>query len=105
MKNQYYLDCDGRIFEHHTTEYIKNKMKEIGNYFETKEEAEKAVEKLKAWKRLKDAGFYFVEDAIEENSKHKYILRLECENEKIMKTIPECKFLFKDLKILFGGKE
>ena len=25
----------------------------IGNYFETKEEAEKAVEKLKAWKRLK----------------------------------------------------
>ena len=28
--------------------------KEIGNYFETKEEAEKAVEKLKAWKRLKD---------------------------------------------------
>lgn len=31
--------------------------KEIGNYFETKEEAEKAVEKLKAWKRLKDKGF------------------------------------------------
>lgn len=27
--------------------------KQIGNYFETKEEAEKAVEKLKAWKRLK----------------------------------------------------
>lgn len=33
--------------------------KEIGNYFETKEEAEKAVEKLKAWKRLKDKGFRF----------------------------------------------
>lgn len=32
---------------------------EIGNYFETKEEAEKAVEKLKAWKRLKDKGFRF----------------------------------------------
>lgn len=31
--------------------------KEIGNYFETEEEAEKAVEKLKAWKRLKDKGF------------------------------------------------
>lgn len=29
----------------------------IGNYFETEEEAEKAVEKLKAWKRLKDKGF------------------------------------------------
>lgn len=31
----------------------------IGNYFETEEEAEKAVEKLKAWKRLKDKGFQF----------------------------------------------
>ena len=29
----------------------------FGNYFETKEEAKKAVEKLKAWKRLKDKGF------------------------------------------------
>jgi hypothetical protein len=33
--------------------------KAIGNYFETKEEAEKAVEKLKAWKRLRDKGFRF----------------------------------------------
>ena len=33
--------------------------KEIGNYFETKEEAEKAVEKLKAWVRLKAKGFRF----------------------------------------------
>lgn len=36
-------------------------MIEIGNYFETKEEAEKAVEKLKAWKRLKDKGFRFID--------------------------------------------
>lgn len=33
--------------------------KAIGNYFETEEEAEEAVEKLKAWKRLKDKGFKF----------------------------------------------
>jgi hypothetical protein len=32
---------------------------EIGNYFSSREEAEKAVEKLKAWKRLKDKGFEF----------------------------------------------
>ena len=31
----------------------------FGNYFETEEEAKKAVEKLKAWKRLKDKGFRF----------------------------------------------
>ena len=35
------------------------KLKEFGNYFGTKEEAEKAVKKLKAWKRLKDKGFRF----------------------------------------------
>ena len=79
--------------------------REIGNYFETKEEAEKAVEKLKAWKRLKDAGFYFIYDAIEEGSKHKFILRLECNKENIIKPIAECKSLFKDLKTIFGGKE
>ena len=33
--------------------------KELGIGFETEEEAEKAVEKLKAWKRLKDKGFRF----------------------------------------------
>lgn len=38
--------------------------KSIGNYFETKEEAEKAVEKLKAWKRLKDKGIKFKESSI-----------------------------------------
>ena len=37
----------------------EERMKEIGNNFETEEEAEKAVEKLKAWKRLKDKGFRF----------------------------------------------
>lgn len=32
---------------------------DIGNCFESREEAEKAVEKLKAWKRLKDSGLKF----------------------------------------------
>lgn len=38
--------------------YIESS-KSIGNYFETPEKAEKAIEKLKAWKRLKDKGFEF----------------------------------------------
>lgn len=41
-----------------TDEYEENK-KEIGNYFETKEEAEEAVEKLKAWEQLRQRGFKF----------------------------------------------
>ena len=32
---------------------------DIGNCFQTKKEAERAVEKLKAWKRLKDSGLKF----------------------------------------------
>ena len=42
-------------------EYHIDKLKQIGNYFSSKEEAELAVEKLKAWKRLKDKGFKFKE--------------------------------------------
>lgn len=67
--------------------------KEIGNYFDTREEAEKAVEKLKAWKRLKDKGFRFnnfVRDAI----------YYEISDEEIEKDAVR-----KDLELLFGGKE
>lgn len=34
-------------------------LKEIGNYFESKEDAYDALDKLKAWKRLRDKGFKF----------------------------------------------
>jgi len=57
----YFIYPDGFI---HYNQYAKHisfvlALKSIGNYFETKEEAEKAVEKLKAWKRLKDKCFRF----------------------------------------------
>lgn len=52
-------------------------LKEIGNYFGTKEEAEQAVEKLKAWKRLKDIGFKFYAYKIE--YKANALLRLPSE--------------------------
>lgn len=39
-------------------EDIEN-LEEIGLLFKTEEEAERAVDKLKAWKRLKDKGFKF----------------------------------------------
>ena len=56
----YFIDDEGDVEEESTEwEASLECMKAIGNYFETKEEAEKAVEKLKAWKRLKDKGFKF----------------------------------------------
>ena len=51
-KWDWYIDWDGEIKQ------CDNRVDALLK-FETKEEAEKAVEKLKAWKRLKDKGFRF----------------------------------------------
>lgn len=63
-KEYWYVSCDGRALKATTDEDDFNEKhntghKQIGNYFETEKEAERAVEKLKAWKRLKDKGFRF----------------------------------------------
>ena len=58
-KEYWYYDTTKNGVEKITHLEDKEKDQEIGNYFETKEEAEKAVEQLKAWKRLKDKGFRF----------------------------------------------
>ena len=55
----WYIDDAGVIQIDQVLSSEINMRKSIGNYFETKEEAEKAVEKLKAFKRLKDKGFRF----------------------------------------------
>lgn len=58
---KYYLsDSNGSIYDSvWSNDYIDRSRVEIGNCFETREEAEKAVERLKAWERLKDAGLKF----------------------------------------------
>ena len=83
--------------------------KEIGNYFETREEAEKAVEKLKAWKRLRDKGFRF--EGIKEDftrilqsqepfrTGKRYLQFNKSEDEEWMEENWE------DLDLLFGGEE
>ena len=59
-KEYWYMDYGGRIKAINDANDKEDvARKEIGNYFETREEAEKAVDKLKAWKRLKDKGFRF----------------------------------------------
>lgn len=72
--------------------------KSIGDYFETKEEAEKAVDKLKAFKRLKDKGFrlnHWKEAQLRPN--------MSCVSiTGNMKVDEESKA---DLDLLFGGEE
>lgn len=69
--------------------------KQIGNYFGTKEEAEKAVEKLKAWKRLKDKGFKV--EGWDEN--HHNLGIIEFSFDMVEKNVWEFK---EDLDLLFG---
>lgn len=71
--------------------------KEIGNYFETEEEAELAVRKLKAWKRLKDKGFRFEGwDNTDRSTIHNFSLFV---------AIEDLESINKDLDLLFGGEE
>lgn len=70
--------------------------KSIGNYFETREEAEQALEKLKAWKRLKDAGVSFKPTTIG----HKWYLEPHASPEN--RTFKESQDLYKDVMLLFG---
>ena len=72
--------------------------KEIGNYFETKEEAELVVDKLKAWQRLKDIGCRFV---LDDNFAVKFV---GPEVTKIV-SAEEGRMLCDDYRLLFGGKD
>ena len=83
--------CTGVTTNKYSGDDVDDFNEAIGNYFETKEEAEKAVEKLKAWKRLKDKGFRFdgynacsVDYDIDEQYR---------------------KYISEDLDLLFGGEE
>ena len=77
---------------------------EIGNYFETKEEAEEAVERLRAWKRLKDEGLKL------KMWEWEYIYNDNISGELIIKahiddaTDSDGKYT-KDLDLLFGGEK
>lgn len=65
--------------------------------FETKEEAEEAVEKLKAWKRLRDKGFRFEGwDNTDRSTVHNFSLFV---------AIEDLESINKDLDLLFGGEE
>ena len=77
-------------------EAVHDKRITVGNYFETKEEAEKAVEKLKAWKRLKDKGIVIRKLRHNENGGEMY---WSCPS----KTGISDKQIWLDLDLLFSG--
>ena len=98
-KETWYIDCDGEVYEPtRLNQFDLDRMSNIGNLFETKEEAEKAVEKLKAWKRLKDKG---VSLEIKEIG-HKKFLEPTAEDDV---SFGEAKDIVKDFEFIFGGEE
>lgn len=58
-EERFYIDARGRVVSTFVKplDYYAVERKKIGNDFETREEAERAIRKLKAWGRLKNAGF------------------------------------------------
>lgn len=104
-KGYWYIEGDGDI-HHIGTELCDeleiHTMKQIGNYFDSREEAEKAVEKLKALTKLCKKGFEF-------NSVEMFgsgLIRIEASipiNEKT--TLQERSNIIDSLYLLFGDEE
>jgi len=80
-------------------EYEEDK-KEIGNYFSSKEEAEKAVEKLKAWQRMKDHNL-----RIERGQRVFVNADNKLTSQKPLFVVDTYEEVEEDLDLLFGGEE
>lgn len=93
-KEYWFISTTGEAhrFEGEDKTYTPSR-KQLGNYFETREEAEKTVERLRAWKRLKDKGFRL--DAVVDNF---FCLDIYMSGEAY-------EAIKNDLKIVFGGEE
>ena len=78
-----------------------NRCSSFGNLFESKEEAEAVVEKLKAFKRLKDKGFEFRGWTFDDGLR--ISICTNTDSEGIYDD--DKKDLKKDLDLVFGGEE
>ena len=87
-----------KLINKKTPQKLKDMAKQIGNYFDTRAEAEKAVEKLKAFKRLKDKGFRFDGKTLDTAKRFGSIFYRLDENAYSEEYID-------DLNLLFGGEE
>lgn len=94
IRDYWFIDSCGGINKQEADILGANR-REIGNYFESEEEAEKAVEKLKAWKRLKDKGLHVTTFYVEDGS---LVIRAKAHNSSGAEN-------WEDLSLVFGGEE
>lgn len=99
----WFIDYNGGIipFSRMKETATDRMMKQIGNYFDSREEAEKAVEKLKAWKRLKDKGFRFEYYDYSDRDLHNHIQIKAITNREVEDSML-CK---EDLDLLFSQED
>lgn len=103
-KKHYFISNNGQIHEEGGHDRYRKERQEIGNDFETEEEADKAAEKLKAFTRLKDKGFSF--EGIKEGVMG-HELKIYARFTKLRRDEIDTAFFDnqKDLELLFGGEE
>ena len=100
-KEYWYIDYDGGILCGESDNSSAEKMMiSMGNHFETIVDAEMAVEKLKAWKRLKDKKFEFTEWYKPDGCEPFIVVETNIDYDDV-----DNKELQKDLDLLFGGEE
>lgn len=104
-KEFWFVDSGGEVEEAtYLTDNDKSSLRSFGNYFETREEAELAVCKLEAWKRLEDKGFrpkmWEWEYIYDDNISGELIIKAHIDDA----TDSDGKYT-KDLDLLFGGEE
>ena len=107
-KDYWIIDEHGKVHKIFVNSKYIDEEKEIGNYFETREEAEKAVEKLKAIKILMDNGFRFIQWEFDMKTIadgkiwFDVGVNTQWDAEQLLKHRPQVK---ESLDLLFGGEE
>lgn len=94
-KGYWYISAYGNLAKTDVMTDLHRGAEEIGNLFSTREEAEKAVERLRAWKRLKDKGFRFIEGWLDNNDD--FIIKAKLGYVGLIDQ--------PDVHLLFGGEE
>lgn len=107
-KEYFYIDADGEVIKEPSDDgcVFDNNCREIGNYFKTEEDAEKAVEKAKAIVRLNKCGFRFEGYNNRDRANGGDIViyaHVDTPNNNLIEEAQPA--MLKDLDLLFGGEE
>lgn len=104
MKEYWFITCCGDVDVEPDDGTDTNKeCKEIGNYFNTREEADQAVKKLKAWKLLKDECKIKFDGIIRDEKAMVRAVYLSYDEHPV--TFDRARECNAALYLLFGGKE